>query len=145
MEETAANYNDFLPALNASLNAIAAVFLTLGFLFIKKERKIAHRNCMIAAFSVSSAFLVSYLYYHFNFDARPFSGSGIVRVLYLSMLISHIIGAIVLVPGVLGVLFHASKQNWSAHKKWAKWTWPLWMYISVTGVAIYLSLYGDRT
>lgn len=145
MEEAVANYNDFFPSLNAALNATAALFLALGYYFIKKGKKTAHRNCMVAAFTVSSAFLVSYLYYHFNFDARPFSGTGILRNLYLTMLLSHILGAIVLVPGVLGVLWNAYKEKWLAHKKWARWVWPLWMYISITGVAIYFSLYGDRS
>lgn len=144
MEESAANFNDFFPALNAALNGTAGLFLLLGYYFIKKQQKMAHRNSMAAAFAVSSAFLVSYLYYHFNYDARPFSGTGTIRVLYLSMLISHIIGAIILVPGVLTVLFNAYKKNWPVHKKWARWVWPLWMYISVTGVAIYFSLYGER-
>lgn len=99
---------------------------------------------MIMAFAVSSAFLVSYLYYHFTYDARPFSGTGIVRTLYLTMLVSHILGAIILVPGVVTVLWSAYKENWLRHAKWARWVWPLWMYISVTGVAIYFSLYGER-
>lgn len=145
MEESLTNYNDFFPALNATLNGTAGIFLLLGYVFIKRKQKIAHRNSMIAAFSVSSAFLVSYLYYHFTYDARPFSGTGITRTLYLTMLISHIIGAVILVPGVLGTLFNAYKQNWQKHTRWARWVWPLWMYISVTGVLIYFSLYGERT
>lgn len=144
MEEGVANYNDFFPALNAVLNATAGLFLILGYYFIKKQRKIAHRNSMISAFTVSSLFLVSYLYYHFTYDARPFSGTGTLRTLYLIMLVSHIIGAVVLVPGVLGTLYNAYKENWQSHKRWARWVWLLWMYISVTGVAIYFSLYGDR-
>ncbi|MEZ4815204.1 MAG: DUF420 domain-containing protein [Bdellovibrionota bacterium] len=144
MEESVANYNDFFPALNAALNGSAAVLLLLGYVFIKNGKKTAHRNTMISAFLVSSVFLASYLYYHFTYDARPFSGLGAIRTLYFAMLISHVLGAIVLVPGVLGTLFYASKKNWLAHKRWTRWTWPLWMYISVTGVLIYFSLYGER-
>ena len=136
--------NDFLPALNASLNGSAALLLALGYYFIKSKRKQAHAATMIAAFAVSSAFLVSYLYYHFNFEARRFQGVGIVRTLYLSMLISHILGAIVLVPGVITILFQASQKNWQMHAKWARRVWPLWMYISVTGVLIYFCLYGPQ-
>jgi putative membrane protein len=145
MGETNAIYNDFLPALNAVLNGTAAVFLTLGYLFIKKGNKTAHRNAMILAFLVSSAFLVSYLYYHFNYTARKFPGTGMLKNLYLSMLISHIIGAIVLVPGVVGTLYFAYKKNWIKHTRWTRKVWPLWMYISITGVLIYFSLYGANS
>ncbi len=144
MNEAAGNYNDFLPALNATLNATATVFLSSGYFFIKKKQPLAHRNAMIGAFSVSSIFLVSYLYYHFNYDARPFAGQGLVRTLYFTMLISHILGAIALVPGVLGSLFYAYNKHWTRHKRWTRWVWPLWMYISITGVLIYLSLYEAR-
>jgi putative membrane protein len=137
-----AQYNSFLPALNAILNGSAAIFLSFGYFFIKTSRPRAHRNVMIAAFFVSAAFLVSYLYYHFNFTSKHFEGSTLARRMYLTMLVSHILGAIILVPGVLTVLHYASKSNWISHRKWARWVWPLWMYISVTGVSIYVCLYG---
>jgi putative membrane protein len=145
MGDEAALYNDFLPALNAVLNGTAAVLLLLGYIFIKKQKKVAHRNVMLMAFAVSTAFLVSYLYYHFNFTAKKFAGSGVLRNLYLTMLVSHILGAIILVPGVLTTLWHAYTKNWTSHTRWSRKVWPLWMYISVTGVLIYFSLYGAHT
>lgn len=137
-----AQYNSFLPALNACLNGTSAVCLALGYFYIKKQRPIAHRNIMILAVVVSVAFLVSYLYYHFNYTAKHFAGSGLPRSLYLIMLATHVVGAIILVPAVSTVLYHAYKFNWIKHKKWTRWVWPLWMYISVTGVTIYFCLYG---
>ena len=135
-------HNNFLPALNAMLNALAAVFLLLGYHFIKQDQRDAHRNCMIIAFGISTAFLVSYLYYHFNFTAQKFPGTGFARLLYLIMLVSHIIGAIILVPGVVGALYTASRKLWARHTKLTRWVWPLWMYTSVTGVLVYFCLYG---
>lgn len=86
---------------------------------------------------------MSYLYYHFNYTSQRFEGSPLARTLYLIMLVSHILGAIILVPGVIGMLLHAAK-NWQKHKKLGRWVFPLWMYISVTGVLIYFSLYGVK-
>lgn len=137
-------YNSFLPAINAMLNSLAAVFLLLGYYFIKQNQRTAHRNCMIIAFGISSAFLVSYLYYHFNFSAQRFNGASWVRAIYLCILVSHIIGAIALVPGVIGTLYAAAKRNWLRHVRLTRWVWPLWMYTSVTGVVVYLFLYGDN-
>jgi len=143
--EGVARYNDFLPALNATLNGSAAVFLGLGYYFIKNKQQMAHRNMMITAFLVSSAFLVSYLYYHFNYTSRHFPGTGFLKILYLIMLFTHVLGAIVLVPGVIASLLHAKNKNWIKHKRWTRWVWPLWMYTSVTGVLVYFSLYGAKT
>jgi putative membrane protein len=145
MEVTVAeNYNNFFPALNAALNGTSAILLALGFFFVKNKQLSAHRNSMILAFLVSSVFLVSYLYYHFNYTSQRFEGSSLARTLYLIMLVSHILGAIILVPGVIGMLTHAAKKNWQKHKKLGRWVFPLWMYISVTGVLIYFSLYGVK-
>ena len=131
-----------LPVVNASLNALSTVFLTLGFIFIKRQQKIAHRNCMIAAFATSTVFLACYLTYHFNVVAvTKFQGQGMVRPIYFLILITHIILAVVIVPLILVTLNRARKQQWEAHKKIARWTWPLWMYVSVTGVIVYMMLY----
>ena len=97
---------------------------------------------MIAAFLVSSFFLVSYLYYHFNFTAKHFEGSYPARMAYYTMLLTHVVGAIILVPGVITLLCYAAKANWHKHKCWARWVWPLWMYTSITGVVVYICLYG---
>jgi len=131
-----------LPAVNASLNALATVFLTLGFIFIKQQKKDAHRNCMIAAFITSTVFLACYLTYHFSVTAvTKFQGQGIVRPIYFIILITHIILAVVIVPMILMTMSRALKARWEHHKKIARWTWPLWMYVSVTGVIVYLMLY----
>ena len=131
-----------LPAVNASLNALATVFLTLGFIFIKQQKKEAHRNCMIAAFITSTVFLACYLTYHFSVTAvTKFQGQGIVRPIYFIILITHIILAVVIVPMILMTMSRALKARWEHHKKIARWTWPLWMYVSVTGVIVYLMLY----
>jgi uncharacterized membrane protein YozB (DUF420 family) len=131
-----------LPKVNASLNGLATVFLTLGYIFIKQKKQNAHRNCMIAAFITSAVFLVSYLTYHFNVAAvTKFQGQGIARPIYFFILITHIILAVVIVPLVLMSLSRGLKQRWEAHKKISRWTWPLWMYVSVTGVLVYLMLY----
>ena len=131
-----------LPAVNACLNATSTVFLTLGFIFIKRQRKEAHRNCMMAAFVTSTIFLACYLTYHLNVKAvTKFTGAGWVRPVYFFILITHIILAIVIVPMILLTLARALKGRFDLHKKIARWTWPLWMYVSVTGVIVYLMLY----
>lgn len=131
-----------LPAVNASLNALATVFLTLGYIFIKQQKPAAHRNCMIAALATSVVFLACYLTYHFTVAAvTKFQGQGIVRPIYFFILITHIILAVVIVPLILMTLSRALKQRFELHKKIARWTWPLWMYVSVTGVLVYLMLY----
>ena len=131
-----------LPAVNASLNALATILLTIGYIFIKQQRRDAHRNCMVAAFLTSAVFLACYLTYHFSVTAvTKFQGQGIVRPIYFFILITHIILAVVIVPLVLMTMSRALKQRWEHHKKIARWTWPLWMYVSVTGVIVYLMLY----
>jgi putative membrane protein len=131
-----------LPALNASLNALSTVFLTLGYVFIKRRKQDAHRNCMVAAFITSTIFLACYLTYHFTVKAvTRFQGQGIVRPLYFLILITHVILAVVIVPLILVTLNRALKQRWELHKKISRWTWPLWMYVSVTGVVVYMMLY----
>jgi putative membrane protein len=130
-----------LPHVNASLNALATVFLTLGYIFIKRGQRDAHRNCMIAAFTTSTVFLACYLTYHLSVKPNPFQGQGIVRPIYFFILITHIILAVVIVPMILMTLYRAWKQRWEAHKKISRVTWPLWMYVSITGVIVYMMLY----
>ena len=118
------------------------VFLTLGYIFIKQKKQNAHRNCMIAAFVTSTVFLACYLTYHFNVKAvTKFQGQGIVRPVYFFILITHVILAVVIVPLILMSLNRGLRQRWGAHKKISRWTWPLWIYVSVTGVIVYLMLY----
>jgi uncharacterized membrane protein YozB (DUF420 family) len=132
-----------LPALNAGLNAISTLLLLAGFIFIKSENKIAHRNCMVGAFSVSSVFLISYVLHKILVKGihTPFGGEGFWKTFYYGMLISHIILAIVIVPLILVTMTHAIKGRFEKHRAWARWTFPLWFYVSVTGVLVYFMLY----
>jgi uncharacterized membrane protein YozB (DUF420 family) len=131
-----------LPAVNASLNGLSAVFLTAGFVFIKRGNKIAHRNCMISAFCTSVIFLACYLTYHASVKTvTHFVDPAWFRPIYLTILLTHTVLAVVIVPMILITLNRALRQKFDAHKKIARWTWPLWMYVSVTGVVVYLLLY----
>ena len=131
-----------LPAVNATLNGLSAIFLAAGFVAIKRGEKIAHRNCMISAFVTSVIFLGCYLTYHATVKTiTHFVDPAWFRPIYLTILVTHTILAAAIVPLILMTLWRAKKQNFDAHKKIARWTWPLWMYVSVTGVVIYLLLY----
>jgi uncharacterized membrane protein YozB (DUF420 family) len=131
-----------LPAVNACLNGLSAVLLTIGYVFIKRKNQRAHRNCMVSAFVTSTLFLICYLTYHFSVHTLTrFKEPEWFRPIYLAILISHTLLAVVIVPLVLMTLNRAIKQRFELHKKIARWTWPIWMYVSVTGVVIYLLLY----
>ncbi len=131
-----------LPLINACLNGLATVFLILGFVFIKQGKKIAHRNCMVSAFVTSAVFLTCYLIYHFNTEVvTRFVDPAWFRPIYLIILLTHVVLAIVILPLIFMTLSRALKARYELHKKIAKWTWPLWMYVSITGVVIYLLLY----
>jgi len=130
-----------LPTLNALLNTTSAVLLVIGYYFIRQRNIRAHRACMIAAFTVSVLFLISYLTYHYHAGATRFSGQGWVRPVYFTILISHtILAAIVPVLAAL-TLFRAWQGQFLKHRRIARWTLPLWLYVSVTGVIVYLMLY----
>jgi len=131
-----------LPLVNASLNALTAVFLVLGYRRIRQGRREAHRRCMLAAFATSCLFLVSYLAYHLLVQSvTRFERPAGFRPVYLVILLTHTVLAAALVPMVLATLAQALRQRFDAHRRWARWTWPVWMYVSVTGVLIYLLLY----
>lgn len=131
-----------LPAVNATLNGAAGILLTVGFVLIKRKRVVAHRAAMLAAFGVSVAFLACYLTYHLQTGARtPFGGTGVIRTVYFTMLISHILLALVIVPLILTTLAFALRGRFDRHRAWARWTFPLWYYVSVTGVLVYFFLY----
>src|SRR5579859_1852060 len=136
-----------LPAVNASLNGLSAIFLTAGFIFIRQKKIAAHRNCMISAFCVSVIFLICYLTYHsylaivLHKGPTRFLNPLWFRPIYLSLLGTHTILAIVIVPMILRTLWLAKKERFEMHKRIARWTWPLWMYVSVTGVIVYFLLY----
>ena len=130
-----------LPALNATLNATSAMLLIAGYRFIRRRQITAHKRCMLAAGATSALFLVSYLTYHYYVGSMPFRGQGWVRALYFTILISHTTLAAAIVPLVLITLFRAWKADFVRHARLARWTWPIWMYVSVTGVIIYVMLY----
>ncbi|HYV30599.1 MAG TPA: DUF420 domain-containing protein [Candidatus Binatia bacterium] len=130
-----------LPVVNASLNAISAVFLTAGFLFIKRKNQSAHRNCMIGALVASALFLACYLYYHFHAGRTVFTHPAWFRPIYLTLLFTHTVLAVTIVPMIIITVRRAARQRFDLHKQIARWTWPLWMYVSVTGVLIYYLLY----
>ena len=134
-----------LPAVDACLNGAACLLLCTGLLLIKRGRRAAHAGTMLAATLVSAAFLTCYLYYHFWVVPRightAFRGRGIVRTAYISMLVSHVLLAGVTVPMVLVTLWRARRGDWERHRRIARWTWPIWFYVSVTGVLVYLALY----
>ncbi len=131
----------YLPSLNAFLNAISAVLLIIGFRFIRQRHIRAHRACMIAAFTVSVFFLLSYLTYHYYVGMTRFPGQGWVRPVYFIILISHTILAALVPFLALVTLSRALKEQFPKHRRIARWTLPIWLYVSVTGVVVYLMLY----
>jgi putative membrane protein len=130
-----------LPTLNAVLNASSAVLLGSGFAMIRAGRREAHRRFMLAALTTSSLFLVSYLVYHFQVGSVRFARGGAIRSLYLAILVTHTVLAIAIVPLVLVTLRRAQRGDFPAHRRLARFTLPLWGYVSVTGVVIYWMLY----
>ena len=130
-----------LPTVNAILNFTSAVLLSFGLFFILRNNVPAHRACMVSAICVSTVFLVSYVTYHLKMGTTRFLGTGWIRPVYFTILVSHSILAVVIVPLVLVTFVRAWAGRFEAHKQIARWTWPLWMYVSVTGVVVYLMLY----
>jgi uncharacterized membrane protein YozB (DUF420 family) len=130
-----------LPAVNASLNGLSALLLAAGYACIRSGRRDAHRNCMIAALVSSTLFLSSYLVYHFHVGSVPFTGRGPIRTVYFTILITHTILAVVIVPLVAVTVTRALRERFDAHRRIARITLPLWAYVSVTGVVIYWMLY----
>ncbi len=131
----------FFPALNASLNGTSAVLLVTGRYMIARGRMAAHRACMIAAVTASALFLFCYLYFHFRAGNILFLGQGVWRTIYFAILIPHVTLAIVIVPMVIITLNRGLRARYDRHRIIARWTFPLWMYVSVTGVIVYFMLY----
>lgn len=131
----------FFPALNASLNGASAAFLLTGRVLIAKHRMAAHRACMIAAVVASALFLACYLFFHFKVGNILFLGRGWARPVYFAILISHVILAMVIVPLAIVTLNRGLRARYDKHRAIARWTWPLWMYVSITGVIVYFMLY----
>ena len=130
-----------LPALNATLNATSAVLLTIGWVLIRRGRWRQHRAFMIAAFCTSVLFLISYLTYHAHIGSKHFTGQGTIRVVYFTILLTHTVLAALIVPLILITLSRALSSRFDRHRAIARWTLPLWMYVSVTGVVVYWMLY----
>lgn len=129
------------PALNALLNATSAVLLVAGWLMIRRGRIDTHRRFMIAAFSVSSVFLVSYLIYHYTAGATRYTGSGWLRPVYFSVLLSHTVLAVFVPPLAILAIWNGLKMRVETHRRFARWALPVWLYVSVTGVVVYVMLY----
>jgi len=130
-----------LPTLNATFNFITTLILLGGFWAIKTKQETLHKRLMLSAFAVSTLFLTSYLIYHFNVGSIPFQGTGLIRVFYFVVLIPHIILAIIQLPLIILAIYKAFKGNRVAHRKLVKWAYPIWLYVSVTGVIVYFMLY----
>lgn len=130
-----------LPAVNAGLNSMATLLLLAGFIFIKNKNIPAHRACMATAVLVSALFLACYLTYHFNHLTVKFTTPGWPKALYFIVLFTHIPGAIINLPMIIVTVWFAIRGDFDRHRAWARWTWPLWMYVSVTGVMVYFMLY----
>ena len=130
-----------LPAVNATLNGIAGVLLVVGYALIRRGRIQQHRRVMLAAFATSTLFLISYLVYHANVGSRPFPHRGPIRAVYFTILITHIVLAAAIVPMSLITLSRALRARFDLHVRIARWTLPIWLYVSVTGVIVYLMLY----
>ncbi len=130
-----------LPAVNASLNAASAFLLTLGFIFIRQRAITAHTMCMLAACGTSTLFLISYIYYHYHHGTTHFPGHGAVRIFYFTILISHTILAVTIVPLAITTLSRGLRGQFPKHVAIARITLPLWLYVSVTGVVVYWMLY----
>jgi uncharacterized membrane protein YozB (DUF420 family) len=130
-----------LPALNATLNAAAAVCLTVGYVLIRRGDRVNHQRAMLAALTTSAVFLVSYVIYHLNVGSKPFQGEGAVRLVYFVILVSHVVLAATIPVLSLMTASRGLRAQFDRHVRLARWTLPIWMYVSVTGVVIYLMLY----
>ena len=130
-----------LPTLNAILNGTAAFFLAAGYLQIRRGRTETHKRCMLAALTTSALFLISYVVYHSYAGSRPFPGTGYMRVVYFSILVTHVVLAAVILPLALTTATRGLRAQYERHVRIARWTLPIWMYVSVTGVVIYWMLY----
>ena len=130
----------FMPAVNATLNATAAALLLLGFRAIREGRREVHKRLMVSAFAASAVFLVGYVLYHYAHGDTPYQGVGAIRIVYFTILITHVLLSIVMLPMILATFYLAGRNRFAIHKKLARWTLPIWLYVSVTGVLIYFML-----
>lgn len=130
-----------LPTVNAALNSLSAALLVVGFIYIRSKNRRAHKACMLAALGCSTLFLICYLVYHYQVGSVPFKGQGWIRPVYFSILLTHTILAAAVVPLALITLTRGLRERFDAHRRIARWTFPVWLYVSVTGVVVYWMLY----
>lgn len=130
-----------LPAVNAGLNSLSTVLLLAGYRNIRRHNIPAHRLCMLLAFATSTLFLISYLTYHYHVGSVPFTGQGWIRPVYFTILITHVSLAATILPLALVTLYRAWRERFDQHRRIARWTLPVWLYVSVTGVVVYVMLY----
>ncbi len=130
-----------LPALNAALNATSAALLAAGYTFIRRRRVAAHRTCMLGAFGASAVFLASYVLYHYHAGSRPFTGQGWIRPVYFFVLVTHVVLAAAILPMALTTIWRAVTGRFDRHVRLARWTLPVWLYVSLTGVLIFWMLH----
>jgi uncharacterized membrane protein YozB (DUF420 family) len=133
--------NSILPTVNATLNLCAAILLAAGFYFIRRKNVAAHRACMLATLGVSALFLICYVIYHASAGHVVFEGAGWIRPVYYAILISHVLLAVVILPMALRTAFLGLRVRYAEHRRIARWTFPIWMYVSITGVIVYVMLY----
>jgi len=130
----------FMPGVNATLNATSATLLLLGFGAIRSGRREIHKRLMVSAFAASAVFLIGYVIYHYAHGDTQYQGEGTIRVVYFTILITHVLLSIVMLPVILTTFYLAARERFTAHKRLARWTLPIWLYVSVTGVVIYFML-----
>lgn len=130
-----------LPLLNALLNMTSSIFLVIGYYFIRKKRKLMHKRMMIAALTTSALFLTSYLIYHYHVGSVRFQGTGTIRIVYFTILFTHTVLAVLVPPLALITLSRALRERFDSHRRIARWTLPIWFYVSISGVAVYVMLY----
>ena len=130
----------FMPAVNACLNAAAATLLVLGYRAIRAGRRDVHKRFMTSAFAASAVFLVGYVLYHYAHGDTPYQGEGAIRVVYFAILITHVLLSIAMLPMILTTFYLAARERFVAHRRLARWTLPIWLYVSVTGVVIFFML-----
>ncbi len=130
----------FMPGVNATLNATSAALLVSGLVAIRNGRREVHKRLMVSAFAASAVFLVGYVFYHYAHGDTQYRGEGTLRVFYFAILISHVLLSIAMLPMILTTFYLAVRERFSAHKRLARWTLPIWLYVSVTGVLIYFML-----
>jgi len=130
----------FMPGVNAALNATSATLLLLGFAAIRRGRREVHKRLMVSAFAASAVFLVGYILYHYAHGDTQYQGVGTIRTVYFTILITHVLLSIAMLPMILTTFYFASRERFSSHKRLARWTLPIWLYVSVTGVVIYFML-----